>query len=51
MSYAWHIYDRDTGELFTVVEEDEPCICLGEDIPHPKWHPSCTIEFTLKELD
>lgn len=41
MSYTYDRYDRDTGELHTIVETGEPCLCFGDDLPHPPGWPGC----------
>lgn len=35
MAYEWHWYDRKSGELNIQVEQGDPCVCVGDDLPHP----------------
>jgi hypothetical protein len=35
MTYEWQWYERATGLLHNIVEPGEPCVCEGDDLPHP----------------
>jgi hypothetical protein len=35
MTYEWQWYERATGQLHNIVEPGEPCVCEGDDLPHP----------------
>ncbi len=34
MTYEWQWFDHATGMVRVVVEQGEPCVCEGEDLPH-----------------
>jgi hypothetical protein len=35
MGYTWQWYDRQTGQLHNNDEPGTPCVCQGDDLPHP----------------
>jgi hypothetical protein len=37
VTYTWQWYDRETGTLYDRIEEGEPHLCHGDDLPHPQW--------------